>query len=184
MARLILINGTPGSGKSTLARRYVAEHPLALALDVDLVRGMLGGWLDEPIEAGLLARRLALAMARVQLREGRDVVVPQFLGRLDFVLQLEALCRDVAADFVEVALFSDLPDAEERFARRSRDSAIGAHRDAAALQDRLGGLPAFAAMHDRLIDVIANRPGTLVIDTVDGAEAQAYRALCAAVDPR
>jgi hypothetical protein len=30
---------------------------------------------------GLLARRLALAMARMTLDEGRDVVVPQFLAR-------------------------------------------------------------------------------------------------------
>ena len=50
---MVLINGAPGSGKSTLARRYVEEHPLALALDIDVVRGMLGGWLDHPVEGRL-----------------------------------------------------------------------------------------------------------------------------------
>ncbi len=75
MARLILINGAPGSGKSTLARMYVDDHPLALALDIDTVRAMLGRWLDEPTEAGLIARRIALEMARVQLAAGREVVV-------------------------------------------------------------------------------------------------------------
>jgi hypothetical protein len=64
---LLLINGLPGSGKSTLAARYVADRPLALCLDVDVVRGLLGAWTDVPHEAGLLARRLALTMARVVL---------------------------------------------------------------------------------------------------------------------
>ena len=85
MPRLLLINGLPGSGKSTLAARYVAERPLALCLDVDVVRGLLGAWSDRPHEAGLLARRLALAMARLVLGEGRDVVVPQFLARPAFI---------------------------------------------------------------------------------------------------
>ena len=114
-----MINGAPGSGKSTLARMYVEEHPLALALDVDVVRGMLGGWLDRPVEAGLIARRMTLAMARVQLLSGGDVLVPQYLGRVDFVLELEELSRDVGADFVEIVLLSDPQDTSARFARRA-----------------------------------------------------------------
>ena len=57
----------------------------------------LGAWLEHPAEAGLIARRLALAMARVQLGDGRDVVVPQFLGRLEFVLALQERSGRVAA---------------------------------------------------------------------------------------
>lgn len=119
MARLVLINGAPGIGKSTLVQRYVDEHPLALALDVDAVRAMLGRWLDQPVEAGLIAQRMALEMARVQLTAGRDVLVPQFLGRLDFVLELEHLAGQVGADFVELALLSSPQDAADRFVRRS-----------------------------------------------------------------
>ena len=44
--RLLLINGLPGSGKSTLAARYVADRPLALCLDIDVVRGLFGAWTD------------------------------------------------------------------------------------------------------------------------------------------
>lgn len=104
MARPVLINGAPGSGKSTLARMYVDDHQLALALDFEAVRAMLGHGLDEPTEAGLIARRMALEMARVQLTAGRDVLVPQFLGRPDFVVSLERLCHDVGA-----SCWSNLP---------------------------------------------------------------------------
>jgi len=78
MTRLayVLINGAPASGKSKLAQMYIDEHPLTLAIDIDVVRSMLGRWLDHPIEAGLTARRMALEMARVQLSAGRDVLVP------------------------------------------------------------------------------------------------------------
>ena len=179
MARLVLVNGAPGSGKSTLARRYAEDHPLVLALDVDTVRGMLGGCLDQPAPAGLIARRLALAMARVQLGEGRDVVVPQYLGRLGFVLELEELCRQAGAQFVEVALLSDPPDAARRFARRSATSRTAEHRAARELLERAGGLQELPAMYARLLEVIAARPRTLTVATVDGQVEQAYQALLA-----
>jgi predicted kinase len=182
MPRLVLINGAPGIGKSTLARRYVNEHPLTLALDIDVVRSMLGAWLDQPSEAGLLARRLALAMAGVQLSSGRDVVVPQFLGRLDFVLDLEQLCADVGAEFLEVALLSNADDAARRFARRSPDPQSQGHGEAAALLERGGGVEALPQMHARLLDVVAKRPATRIVVTVDGEIEQAYRQLVGHVD--
>jgi len=182
VARLVLINGAPGSGKSTLARMYVEEHPLALALDVDVVRGMLGGWLDRPVEAGLIARRMALAMARVQLSRGGDVLVPQYLGRVDFVLELEELSREVGADFVEIVLLSDPQDASARFAWRAAHPETAAHRDAAALLERSGGLGALPQMSDRLLEVVACRPRTLTILTVDGEAEQTYKRLLAHID--
>jgi predicted kinase len=181
VARLVLINGAPGSGKSTLARRYVEEHPLVLALDIDVVRAMLGRWLDEPVEAGIIARRMALEMARVQLAAGRDVLVPQFLGRLDFVLELEHLCGQVGADFVELVLLSSPQDVVDRFMRRSRDSVTAAHRDAQALLERSGGVDELFAGYDRLLEVVASRPRTRTLMTVDGELEQAYRDLLAQI---
>lgn len=183
MARLVLINGAPGSGKSTLARMYVDQHPLVLALDIDVVRAMLGRWLDDPIEAGLIARRMALEMARVQLTAGRDVLVPQFLGRLDFVFELEHLCDEIGADFVEVVLLSNPQEAVDRFVRRSLHSDTGVHRDAQALLERRGGIGELPAMYDRLLEVVATRPGTISVLTVGGEVERAYRDLLAHVDP-
>ena len=80
MATLVLLNGPPASGKSTLAARFVSEHPMALNLDVDVIRGLLRRWIDQPVDAGLAARwravelvtrfgRSALIAARQRVRE-------------------------------------------------------------------------------------------------------------------
>lgn len=171
MPRLILLNGAPGSGKSTLAARYAAQHLLVLAVEVDVVRAMLGGWPQAPDEAGLTARRMALAMARVQLDAGRDVVVPQFLGRLDFVLQLDELCRETGAAFVEVALRCSAADVVHRFERRAAAPELRQAVDAAQLRE----------MHERLLAVVAARPGTVEIDSIDGDVDGTYRSLLAAI---
>jgi len=81
---LILLNGPPSSGKSTLARRWVVGHPLALNLDIDVVRGLLGGWVETPHESGVAACRLAIAMATTHLADGHDVIVSQFLAQEQF----------------------------------------------------------------------------------------------------
>jgi predicted kinase len=60
MPRLVLLNGPPGNGKSTVGRMFAADHPLALCLDIDQVRAMLGRWRDDATEAGLRARAIAL----------------------------------------------------------------------------------------------------------------------------
>jgi hypothetical protein len=47
MPRLIHLNGPSRVGKSTLARRYVDEHPGTLALDLDVLAGLIGGWRED-----------------------------------------------------------------------------------------------------------------------------------------
>jgi predicted kinase len=175
--RLLLINGLPGSGKSTLAARYVAERPLALCLDVDVVRGSLGAWQDHPHEAGLLARRLALAMARLALGEGRDVVVPQFLARPTFIGELEALAGECGAEFVEVVLVDPPAVAAARLAQRAAGPMTAVQRDAHAMLERDGGLDTVPALHRRLQDVLADRPHARRVEPVPGDVERTYRRL-------
>lgn len=174
MGRLILINGAPGSGKSTLGRRYVQDHPLVLALEIDVVRGLLGRWLDQPVPAGQLARRLALVMAAEHLHSGHDVIIPQFLGRIEFVLALQQLCDDSGTQFIETALLGDPAEAAERFARRAAAPETAEHRDAAALLERMGGLAALPRMYEQLLAVIASRPSTRTVTTMPGNIDQTY----------
>ncbi|HEX5812654.1 MAG TPA: AAA family ATPase [Pseudonocardia sp.] len=177
MPRLLLINGLPGSGKSTLAARYVADRPLALCLDVDVVRALLGAWPEHPHDAGLLARRLALAMARVVLSEGHDVVVPQFLARPQFIAELESLAAEVEAEFVEVVLVEEPDAAAARLAHRAAGPMTAVQRDAHAMLDRAGGLATVPELHRRLHGMLASRPRARRVEPVSGDVERTYQEL-------
>lgn len=184
MGRLILINGAPATGKSTLARRYADEHPLTLVLDIDRVRSMLGRWPEAPVEAGKLARALALEMARVHLTAGHDVLVPQLLGQLPYVEELDRLARETRTHFVEIALLAtSRAEAAARFHRRSDRDERPSHRDAQVLAQQspdVGQL--LADYYDAVLGVVENRPGTHTLTTVDGQLDQAYAALLSCLD--
>ena len=177
MARLILLNGPPGIGKSTLAQRYVDEHPLALGLDLDAVRRMLGAWRANPIEAGLLARALTIEMARVHLTSGHAVVIPQYLGRPQFLEQAEQVAADAGAQFCEFVLMDGRDNAVRRFTDRTEAAATEAHVEAGELMEHFGGRPAIEAMYDRLLLVLSHRPHAQVIQSREGAVEATYAEL-------
>jgi predicted kinase len=160
--RLILLNGPPGCGKSTLARRYIADHPRALNLDIDRLRDLIGGDLRE---RGLLAREIALQAARTHLEAGHDVIVPQYLGRPEFPARLEALAAELAVPFHDIALFTDAESALRRFRARGGVEA---------------GDEELAEMHGRLVAMIEAR-GSTVVETADGEVDKAYAGLLAAL---
>jgi len=89
--------------------------------------------------------------------------------------------RDVGAEFLEVVLLNDPQDAAERFTRRSAQSETAEHQNAAALLERRGGLDALPGMYDRLLQVVAARPRTRVVLTVDGEVERAYHDLFARI---
>ncbi len=68
------LNGPLRVGKSTLARKYVDEHPGTLALDLDILAGLIGGWRDDFFTALGIVRPHGWAMATRHLRDGYDVV--------------------------------------------------------------------------------------------------------------
>jgi predicted kinase len=175
VAALIIINGPPGCGKSTIAQRYADDHWLALNLDIDTIRAMLGGWQRDRGAAGLAARSIALASARAHLTAGHDVLIPQLLGRLSFLEQAEQVAAETGARFHEVMLMDTKANALRRFAERSAAGADPASRDARDHIASLGGPAELARIFDRLLTVIAARPRTVVVQTTSGAVDQAYR---------
>ncbi|MGH3493395.1 MAG: AAA family ATPase [Sciscionella sp.] len=182
MPRLIVLNGPPACGKSTLAERYVADHPLALNLDIDRVRRLLGGWKADPLTAGLLARSIALSAARTHLSGGHDVVVSQYLGRVEYLTRLAEVATETGADYHEIVLMDTKDRLLARFAARTAAAADPAHLDAQEILDRFGGTRQLEAMYDRLLLVIAARPHGLVVPAPEGEIDATYRDLLSRLD--
>lgn len=168
VAYLILLNGPPASGKSTLAKRFVAEHPLALNLDVDIVRGLLGCWIQTPTNAGQAARSLALSMAETHLRSGHDVIVPQFLARPEFIEALHSVASAVGVPFVEVALMLDRATAVSAFAERSKNPTSQSHVDATTLVQRSKSSDPVGEMYDAWLALMNRRPQAIRVDVARG----------------
>lgn len=169
MPKLVLLNGPPAVGKSTVARRYADEHPLTLVLEIDVVRGLLGAWLDDPQRSGWAARMIALAMARTHLEAGQDVIVPQLLTRREFVEMLRETTEAAGAAFYEVALMDPRDVVLARLEQRRETGGFSAR----ALMERQGNTP--GQTYDSFVAALAERPDAIVID--DPLSDEAYERL-------
>lgn len=170
----------PGIGKSSLARRYLDDHPLTLLLDIDAIRTALGRWREHP-ESKLIARHLALAMAEAHLRRGHDVVVPQYLGRLRFIVALENVAQQSDARFIEVLLHAGQMVSVERFRSRRNDLLLlGEGHPQADVSDSAVD-STVAEAHRNLMAVLSQRPNVLRVQA-DASLDTTYVDLLAALD--
>jgi predicted kinase len=182
--RLILFNGPPAVGKTTLARRYADDHPSTLVLDLDSIRRLIGGWREDPLQSGLMARTLSVAMAYDHLGRGYDVVVPQFLSRPQFIDEIESAARRTGSTFHEFVLTDDRETVLKRFGHRSATSPDPAHVAAAAAIERAGGDQALGAMYDRLLQLVNLRRFAQVVHCPLGEQDRVYGEILRLVDGR
>ena len=128
-------------------------------------------------------RPIALSMAATHLRGGRDVVLPQFLGRVSEIERFEMVAHDSGAAFCEVVLMDAKERSVERFNRRGENGELPWHRQVQQIVERGGGLSFLARMHDQLTAVLAARPDAIVVPSAAGAIEQTYEELTAILDP-
>ena len=143
-------------------------------LDIDSIRTSMGAW-ETHDESKLLARHIAVEMARTHLRGGHDVIVPQLLARPEFIETLAAVAAETGAAFREILLLAPNDDAYARLrSRRAELDRLGvAHplRTVAVDAEQLGATVA------SLQAIAAARPTTKVLRTKTGDIEGAYRAL-------
>lgn len=182
MPRLIHLNGPPGIGKSTIAARYVDDHSGTLNLDIDRVRQLVGGWRTTFAETGEIVRPVALAMATAHLRGGRDVVLPQFLGRTSEIERFEQVASASDAQFVEIVLMDSKEQALQRFAHRRSPAEEMWHVEVQRIVAEYGGSAHLEELYDQLVEVVASRPSSTVVHTEAGAFEAAYTQVRAVLD--
>jgi Zeta toxin. len=160
VTQIVLINGAPGSGKSTLAQLLAEDIRLALALNIDVIKHSLGQWETHATRAGQQARRLALAMADEHVGAGNDVIIGQYLARIDFIEQLEHLAQRRGADFIEFVLVLDKRTLLSRLEHRAVQPNRSEHEVNARLVSA-GDVPDLVSSMERLL---AQRPSAISID--------------------
>jgi hypothetical protein len=181
MPRLIHLNGPSRVGKSTLAHRYVNEHPGTLALDLDVLAGLIGGWRQDFSAALELARGHGREVARRHLRAGYDVILPQLVTTHDRdpdpAFEETAIAAD--ATYIEVALLVDDEEHVHRLRSKQPTNEVEA-RIQGALEDPDSDLVDRIRQH--LDEYLAKRPRTIRIDTTGLGEDASYQRLLDALD--
>ena len=175
------LNGPPGIGKSTLSALYADRNLGTLNLDVDTLHRLVGGWQDEQTDTWPVVWSLIRAMAQTHLDGGRDVVLPQYLAKVDEIIGLEQLARRHGAGFREVILLDDRETAIGRFNRRAQDSDDPWIRHHHRLIELGGGHVVLGTMYDNLMEVVRLRPGTVVVPSAAGAVQETYDRLADAL---
>jgi hypothetical protein len=181
MPRLIHLNGPSRVGKSTLARRYADDHPGTLALDLDVLAGLIGGWRENFSAALEMARGHGRELATRHLRSGYDVILPQLVTTHDRDADpaFESAARTADATYVQVALMVDDQEHLRRLHGKRLTTEVEA-RVQTALADPGSDLVDRIRRH--LDDYLAARPQTIVLDTTGLGEDASYQRLLNVLD--
>lgn len=181
MPRLIHLNGPSRVGKSTLAGRYADEHPGTLALDLDVLAGLIGGWKENFSAALEMARGHGRELAMRHLRGGYDVILPQLVTSHDRDPDpgFEEAAGAANATYIQVALMVDDQEHLQRLLGKRPNNEVEA-RIQTALEAPDADLVDRIRRH--LDEYLAKRPQTIRLDTTGLGEDASYQRLLNALD--
>jgi hypothetical protein len=118
-------------------------------------------------------------MAATHLQSGRDVVVPQYLARLDEINTFEEVATGNEADFLEFILLDTKEESIARFDRRKDRTSWDRHnRRVVSLH---GGPTMLASMYDQLLEIARLRRSAVIIRSEAGAIEETYALLVKAL---
>jgi broad-specificity NMP kinase len=182
IATLILLNGPPGVGKSTIARRLRDDRPLSLLVDFDELWLLIGDWQHND-SSQRLAVTAGLAMARVHLEAGYDVIAPQLTVDQDFFDVIDAMVSETSATFHEIVLTGHPERVAAQFRQRRAERTLAGESDVSnnISDDRIDEVIARTA--EELTALAAARPHTTVIVT-DGGVESTYVRVCEVLQRR
>jgi predicted kinase len=175
--KLIVLNGALASGKSTLAEKYAEEHPLTLKLDIDELRRWISHFREEKEISGPLSKKIAGEMARVHLKEGYNVVISQIFIQSEPLENLEAIAKECGADFYEILLATSKEDAIKRFITRGKAEGYEDGFWPHGLVTLGGKEKKLEQMYDDMMTLVAKRPSTITIESVEGDADSTYQKL-------
>jgi predicted ABC-type ATPase len=185
VVRLIHLNGPPGIGKSTIASAFADRHPGVLHLDIDRVAAMIGGWRDsfgDSFGAGRLLAT-AMAMARVHLASGHDVIMPQMMTHVNAseLADFESAAAAAKAGYCQILLTANVEPSVDRCMERAK---AGDPQDVVSkVIDERGGRDFLRKLHAQVIQFSADRQPHSVIDCERLTVGQTCQAVEAALRP-
>jgi len=144
-------------------------------VDIDQIRHLLGRWRDQPIKAGLAARAIAVAAARVHLAAGYDVIVPQLVAHPVLLSEFEAAAADCGAQFLEFVVGVERDQSLQRYTNRwhAGDDPVHGAAEAPDLED-------IGRTYDRLVAFAATRD--VAVSLPAGSSTSMYQAMLSILD--
>ena len=161
-------------GKSTIAHRLRDDRPLSLLVDFDELWPLIGDWQHND-KAQQLAIAAGLAMARVHLQGGYDVVASQFVVDQEFFETIDAMVGETSAACHEIVLTGHPERVATQFRQRRAERTLAGENDVSAniSDDRIDEVIAWATKE--LTALAAARPHTTVISTDGGVDSTYMR---------
>ncbi len=166
--KLIILNGPLGIGKSTIAKAYAQKHPLTLNLDIDKVWSTISHWREEKDTSASIAQRMAIEMARINLIEKNDVIIPQIIQDDMLRERFQSLAKECEADFFEFLLLVDKTEAIKRYKVRGRASGYVSGFRPGGIIDSGGREKKLSEMYDNMLKSSDSSPQIIRIESIDG----------------